>query len=481
VTFSKASNIPLTITNRREQQVRAGRGINFFLIAVLAAIFFSCLPGINELEKEKTGVILSDGEENNDNEEEGDGEQDDDGEENSDDEQDDDGEEDNDDKEEQPKADTGTFSWTVNLPSGASAALTKAQMSVKDAQDAAAEESPFNLLNGSSAGIIEELAAGTWTIELDLELRWGASALRSVARKLDVIEITKDQTLNKTYTFEHKDFTLLLAAEADSGSAYTVIQSRGFDYESPDQNGGGHGDFGPHIIQQHDTELNENVFAFITHRGSDRNATGDWTRQRVEIKVDHRSNAGRDYCAVAEDEGRSFIYRWKFKLPADFAVSTQFSHIHQIKNEGGDATQPIIALTARAASDRRVQLTYYAPGSSDPTYWVNNANSLGAYLGQWVQCEESVTYSSNPAQAAYSLTISRVADGQILMNYTAPANTIQTWREGNTHGRPKFGLYRRIYTGGNPGNNTEPNAANAVSGLKDETVLFADFEVVRIQ
>ena len=388
-------------------------------------------------------------------------------------------------EEPEPVPPAGTFSWTVNLPNGAAAAnLTKALMSVKDAQGAAVSGSPFSLLNGSSTGTIEKLAAGSWTIEFDLELRWGNSALRSATRRVEVIQIVKDQTLSKTYTFEYKDFTLALAAEAGSGSAYDVIQSRGFDYESPDQANGGHENFGPHIIQQYDAALNKNVFAFLTHRGNDRNATGDWTRQRVEIKVDHRNNAGRDYCAVSEDEGRVFIYRWKFKLPAELAVSTEFSHIHQIKNEGGDASQPIVALTARAMSgntDRRLQLTYYAPGSSSPAYWVNAANSLDDYLGQWVQCEESVSYSSNQAQAAYSLKITRITDGQVLMNYTAPANSIQTWRDGNTHGRPKFGLYRRIFSGNSPGTNTEPDSSNAVSGLKDEVVLFADFEIVRVR
>ena len=181
---------------------------------------------------------------------------------------------------------------------------------------------------------------------------------------------------------------LTLSAASASGSAYSVIQNAGFDYESPSQTGGGHqGE--PHIIQQYDEALKKNVFAFITHHAVDRNATGDWTRQRVEIKIDHRKSPGRDFCGLGgADEGRSFIHRWKFKLPSDFAVSNQFTHIHQIKNEGGDASQPVAALTARAnsSSDRRMQLTYYAPSSSSPVYWVNAPNSLNDYLGQWVQC-----------------------------------------------------------------------------------------------
>jgi hypothetical protein len=283
------------------------------------------------------------------------------------------------------------------------------------------------------------------------------------------------------------DYPMLkLFATSAGDSAYPVLLAAGFDYESPSQPNGGHEGV-PHIVQQYDAELDKNVFAFILHHDIDRNATGDWTRQRVEIKINHRNNsAGRDFCALdGADEGRSFIYRWKFKLPADFAVSTEFTHIHQIKNEGGDSSQPVVALTARAMrnniSDRRMQLTYYAPNSNSPVYWVNTANSLGAYLGQWVLCEVNITYSSDTALAFYSMKITRISDSQVLMNYTAPANTIQTWRTGNTHGRPKFGLYRRIFTGSNPGSFTEPNPANAVSGLKDETVLFADFEVIRIK
>ena len=86
-----------------------------------------------------------------------------------------------------------------------------------------------------------------------------------------------------------------------------------------------------------------------------------------------------------------------------------------------------------------------------------------------------------------------MSDNKVLLDYTHSAagysalesNTVKwpfvTWRSGNTHGRPKFGLYRRINTGSNPGNFIEPDPSNAVSDLKDETILYADFEVVRIR
>ncbi|MDR0455330.1 MAG: hypothetical protein LBH20_01435 [Treponema sp.] len=381
---------------------------------------------------------------------------------------------------------TGTFSWTVNFPGGVSAArVTTAEMRIRDTTETAAHGYDPRILplTGAPSDTVI-LAAGSWTVEFNMEIQWGNSSLRSSARRSYAIEMVKDQALNKTYTFDYKDFALLLEAADASGSAYPVIQSKGFDYESPDQSGGGDESFGPHIVQQYDAALGKNVFAFIMHRDNDRNATGDWTRQRVEIKVNHANgNPGRDYCALDNaNEGRSFIYRWKFRLPADFAVSTDFTHIHQIKNEGGDAAQPVVALTARDVSgNKRLQLTYYAPGSSSPTYWENASNSLAPYLGQWVQCEETVCYSSNAAQASYSIKITRIDNGQMLMNYTAAANAIQTWRAGNTHGRPKYGLYRRIFSGSSPGDNTEPPAANAIPGLKDETALYADFEIVRLR
>ena len=277
---------------------------------------------------------------------------------------------------------------------------------------------------------------------------------------------------------------LQLFANNASGSAYELIQVSGFDYESPDQTNGGH-EGQSHILQQYDSVLGKNVFAFIAHHDRDRNATGDWTRQRVEIKIDHRNNAGnpgRAFCGLSgENEGRSFIYRWKFKLPEDFAVSTEFTHIHQIKNEGGDAAQPVAALTARVSNGTpRMQLVYYAPLSSSPVYWVNSANSLSAYLGHWVQCEEKIIFSSDPSAASYSLKITRIADNHVLMNY-AVSGGIYTWRTGNTHGRPKFGSYRRIFSGSNPGNFIEPDASALVPNLKDEIILYADFEAVRIK
>jgi len=277
---------------------------------------------------------------------------------------------------------------------------------------------------------------------------------------------------------------LTLAAAACSGSAYELINVNGFDYETPDQTNGGHSGM-PHILQQYDDVLGKNVFAFVMHHDVDRNATGDWTRQRTEIKIDHRNNSpGRNFCALGgADEGRSFIYRWKFKLPEDFAVSGEFTHLHQIKNEGGDSSQPVVALTARRVSGNdRMQLVYYAPGTNSATNWINNNNSsLDSYRGLWVQCEEKITYSSDTALAAYSLKIVRISDNQILMNYTAAPDSIITWRTGNTHGRPKFGLYRRVFTGSNPGNFTEPDPGNLIQGLKDETILFADFEIVRLK
>ena len=304
--------------------------------------------------------------------------------------------------------------------------------------------------------------------------------------------------------------TLHLTANASTGSAYDLIEPNGFRYESPSQNNGSieNALFNqPQIIQIWDDILVKNVFRFNMIYDTARNATGDWTRQRLEVLVNHTSNSlGRDFVGLPDaDEGRSLIHRWKFKLPADFAVSGEFTHLHQIKNEGGsDAGNPIVTLTARrVGTTDRMQLIYRAPNNngSSPVLYLSDTGAHGAgnapllseFRGHWVQVEETITYSSNPAEAAFSIKITRIDNSATLLEYTHTHERYAqlendttrwpfvTWRTGNTHGRPKFGLYRRINTGDNPGQNTEPPPETLVPGLKDETILFADFEVIRVK
>ncbi|GHT75308.1 hypothetical protein FACS1894124_6480 [Spirochaetia bacterium] len=378
----------------------------------------------------------------------------------------------------------GYLEWSVDYPAGVDAA----DLYISEAAGAAAAGFSLNLAGMTPVGTVRSgiitLSPGSRLLRVHLK----NSATNISAGRADAIHIYSGQTTRAAYVFTAADFTgdtgdggsslyppVILSAN-NSSNTYSLITSKGYGYETPDQNAdGGHSGVA-HITQIYDAELGKYVFAFAMHYALDKNATGDQTRQRVEIKVDNDTYRGK--------EGRSFIYRWKFKLPADFAPSSDFTHIHQIKNEGGDSSAPVITLTPRlSGSNKNMQLIYRAPtynynlsGEASSSNRILKQVSLNDFLGEWVQAVETITYSSNTATAAYSITIKRIQDNKDLLSYTHSPSTYAslesnttkwpfiTWRPTNTYGRPKNGLYRLI-----------------VSGLKDETILYADFELERLK
>ena len=367
----------------------------------------------------------------------------------------------------------GNFSYAVQFPAEVQSAL----LSIDNAHGVPVAGSPFNVKNQKNGMI--NLEPGSFLLRLNL--KYGIA--QASAGRAEAFHIYAGQTTGASYTFYCEDFPMYLYADT-AQPAYSLLSSKGYGYETPDRTAAGGHTGTPHITQRYDAILKKDVFAFETHYALDGNDTGDQTRQRVEIKIDDDDYRGKD--------GRAFTYRWKFKLPADFAPSTEFTHIHQIKNEGGDASAPVITLSPRLSGNtKRMQLIYRAPTynygtapeSSPNRYLLNAANSLNDFLGEWVQAEESVTYSGDPAIAAYSITVTRIRDNVTLLSYThTPAQYAAlepdtakwpfiTWRAGNTYGRPKHGLYRLIWQ--------DAGLTIPVQGLKDETILYADFELIR--
>jgi len=271
-----------------------------------------------------------------------------------------------------------------------------------------------------------------------------------------------------------------------TADAYSLFAEAGFGYETPEQENGGHAGT-PHITQKYDETLKKDVFVFTLHLNADvvdGSSTGEHSRQRVEVKID-------DAEAQAQ-EGREFVYRWKFRLPSDFAASDVFTHIHQLKNEGGDASAALITLSVRENTSKKVmQLIYRAPtyvgegggSTSSPNRYLAEV-PLSGFLGEWVSCEERVVYSAGEPE--YGIKVTRLRDGEELIaweytgeGYAAVESEVSkwpfaTWREGNAYGRPKYGIYRRVWL-------DEACTQLAAAGLKDESVLFADFEVERLK
>jgi len=122
---------------------------------------------------------------------------------------------------------------------------------------------------------------------------------------------------------------VLLKADG-AGNTYELITSvlapGSNPIEAPDC---GHMDFGEHIDEIFDNDLNAHVFRFYIHTDQDNDRCINFDRQRNEIKSFDKSP---DNTLGVENE--KVIYRWKFKLPAGFQSSPKFTHIHQLKSVG---------------------------------------------------------------------------------------------------------------------------------------------------
>ncbi|GHV96708.1 hypothetical protein AGMMS50293_30280 [Spirochaetia bacterium] len=257
--------------------------------------------------------------------------------------------------------------------------------------------------------------------------------------------------------------------------AYNVIRSKGYEIEVPDETRGTYTTKHPgekHITQQFDSVLNKDVFAFTLHRTLDDDPSGPERkdRQRNEMKSDAQSPA-----TLKGVRGEAHKFVWKFKIPLGFVASSGFTHIHQLKPVGGDDIPTItLDLRKKSGGNEVVQLVYRPPAAggtaSSNVYLVDNKPMAG-FFDQWVQVEETVLYD---VPSEYSITITRQSDGMKLLEYTYNAanwNNPKPFvmiRPGNTFVRPKWGIYRQI--------TTDSGGTIPIPGLKDETILFADFE-----
>ncbi len=231
------------------------------------------------------------------------------------------------------------------------------------------------------------------------------------------------------------------------GSTYELLQAKGFGLETPDC-----GHAVRHVREVFDSTLNKNVFAVDIHRDLDDDRCTNTDRQRMEVKTAPGS-ANQDVLQHAN--GQTAYYRWKFKLPAGFQPSPNFTHIFQIKAQAGsDAGAPLVTITPRAGSPNQIQIIWSAP-SGQSGGGVKAQASLAPFLNTWV--EAFVQYRSADS-GNVQLSIKRLSDGATLVAWTS--GTLDTWRSGNNYNRGKWGIYRSL---------------NSPSYLRDETVLFADW------
>jgi hypothetical protein len=227
--------------------------------------------------------------------------------------------------------------------------------------------------------------------------------------------------------------------------AYTRIKNvLGASPETPDCS---HPQFGPHITQVVDPDLQKYIFDFNIHVTPDNDRCVNFDRQRLEIKTEGSSP---DYVKGFLND--TVTFRWKFKLAPGFQPSTSFTHIHQIKAFDGDAGAPIITLTPRKGSPNTLQLIHI---DSTGTTTFLTSTDLDPFVGTWIEAYEKITYNTH---GKYSLVLTRLSDGAQLFSYSN--DDIDMWRNGTTIVRPKWGIYRSL---------------NHPEQLRDEQVHFDRF------
>lgn len=252
----------------------------------------------------------------------------------------------------------------------------------------------------------------------------------------------------------HSLFAQVILEADGPGNTYELINSvfanPGRDIvESPDC---GHTDFGRHIDEVFDNELNKNVFQFYIHVSPDNDRCKNYDRQRNEIKSfdDSPENLKGNVDEIVE-------YKWKFKLIDTFKPSTSFTHIHQIKSVGGSyASIPMITLTLRKSNPDRLELRY-TPTNDQNTLKTLNLDEL---RGSWVTVNEVIKYGNT---GSYTIEIRKTLSDEIIFSYTN--TSLDMWQDGADFTRPKWGIYRSL-------NNSQ--------NLQDEIVKFADFRVEEI-
>jgi len=222
--------------------------------------------------------------------------------------------------------------------------------------------------------------------------------------------------------------------------------------EAPDCS---HEDFGKHIDQLYDSELNKDVFRFHIHTTPDNDRCINFDRQRNEIKSYDKSPE-----ELKGVKNEKVVYSWKFKLPSDFKSSKKFTHIHQIKAVGGsESSMPLITLTARKGTPDKLELRYSETTSQITLKEVD----LSLFKGLWVEVVETVIYGEKGI-GNYEIEMKEFSTQNTLFSYSN--NDIRMWKTNADFMRPKWGIYRSLVY---------------AESLKDEKILFADFSVSELK
>lgn len=217
-----------------------------------------------------------------------------------------------------------------------------------------------------------------------------------------------------------------------------------------------HPSFGRHITEVYDDDLKKYIFEFnlhVTNTPPDNEPVKSKTdRQRVEIKSFEPSPDN-----LKGTTGETIQYKWRFKIPAGFKPTKDFTHIHQIKAVDGDAGNPLFTLTLRKITNGSDQLELIYVKDEATKMIKYQTVDMSLFEGTWVEATETIKVG---LKGTYAITIKKVNNGTTLLNYSN--SNIQTIRADNSFIRPKWGMYRSL---------------KDIANMKDETMRFSDFSI----
>ncbi|CAG7642708.1 heparin lyase I family protein [Paenibacillus allorhizosphaerae] len=194
-----------------------------------------------------------------------------------------------------------------------------------------------------------------------------------------------------------------------------------------------------------------NVFVFKAGNASDTAVIdgSNTDRQRVEMKAYNSSPSN-----VKAFQGETVTYNWKFRpmTPYPMPPSGNFHHIFQIKASGGDDGAPILTFSL----DNGYLKFRHNPIGADTSQVVTLAQTAFSNVeGQWVEATVTV---QNTDSGTITMSLKKL-DGTTLMSYSGNKDN---WRQDADFNRPKWGIYRKIY-----------------SGLTEAKMQFADFHITK--
>jgi hypothetical protein len=198
-----------------------------------------------------------------------------------------------------------------------------------------------------------------------------------------------------------------------------------------------------------------NVFMFKVGTASDTAALdgSNTDRQRLELKA-YKSSPSN----VKANQGETVTYKWRFRAMSPYPMppSGNFHHIFQLKAQDGDDGAPILTFSLEGG-----YLKFrHSPIGADMSQVQTLAQTAFSNVdGKWVEASVKVTHTDNGNITMSLRELNGTTPGTTLMSYSG---TKDNWRTGATINRPKWGIYRKIY-----------------SGMPEAKIQFSNFQITK--